>query len=65
MRKHLTIPVVHNKGPVLLDEGQLKDHGLPSHPEVGSHVFVHAAAAMAVGMAGGRASRWRHVGGME
>lgn len=65
VRKHLTIPVVHNKGSVLLHEGQLKDHGLPGHPKVGSHVFIQATAAVAAGMGDGKASRWGCEGGME
>lgn len=61
VRKHLTIPVVYNKGSVLLHERQLKDYGLPGHPKVGGHVFIQAAARTG----GGRASRLRCVGGME
>lgn len=50
MRKHLAIPVVYDKGSVLLHEGQLEDHGLPSHPKMGGRVFIQAATAVAAGM---------------
>lgn len=56
--------MVYNQGAVLLHKGQLKNHGLPHHPKVSSHVFVWAVVtAAAAGTVAGRASKcWSAVG---
>lgn len=45
--ENLPLSVVDDEGTVALDEGQLKDHGLPRHPEVTRNNLVLAAVVAA------------------